>query len=558
MKQARLQRIRERVMLMSVALILLASLGAGCSIPHPPCDLPQVIYPAGGRLHGGPLRLGVTDASHNFPFDLPAALRRTQAELAVLDDVRWGHIEPEPPVSGLHTYQWDDESAALDTRVRTYQQAGFRLIIVLRAWNIWARAAAPAGGAAAAAASTPPRPEHLADYAAWVEAVVERYDGDGRDDFPGLVDVDGDGHPDAVRLYQIETESATGAWWQGQEATTAAASYVTLLRAAAAAARAADPDVRVLLAGAPGIDMLDDFPSPSELQDIVANINPEVCGGLVALAEVLTAGDAYDLVAVHSLADYTGLATLADWTATLAGRPVEAWITGATSAPALTGDPQEIRVHPLFPTAGEELWSRLEDAGDPQHEDVEVWYRAEQARLSFKKWVFAAFYGFGALALGLEQDRPSLEPANLGQRDLAFQGLLDDAGAGSPVSRPVIPALALAQAQLGGYTRLQQLAGLGNGVHAFKFMVEEQPVYTLWYDDGLAQEPGAAEPSTTIQLRVWAPQLTLLTIPTRREQSGPEVAILTPINGKVTLALTETPVVIRGEWEAVFLPWVAR
>ncbi len=542
-----------------IFVALAALFAAGCTIPHPPCDLQQVVYPAGARLQGAPMRLGVIDASRNFPFDLPTALHRSQADLAVLDDVRWGHIEPEPPISGQHTYQWDDELAALDTRVRTYQQAGFDLLMVLRAWNIWARASAPVGGAAAAAASTPPRSEYLADYAAWVQAVVERYDGDGQDDFSGLVDVDGDGAPDPVRFYQIETESATGAWWQAQEATTATADYVSLLRTAAAAALAADVQVRILAAGAPAIDMLDGFPTPAELEDIVRNINPEVCGGLLALAEVLAAADAYDLLAVHSVADYTGLATLADWTATLAGEPVDVWITAASSAPALTGDPQELRVHPLYPSTGEALWQTLADESDPQHLTVETWYRAEQARLAFKKWVFAAVYGFGALAVGLEQDRPSLEPANLGQRDLAFQGLLDDAGgAGTPASRPVVPTLALAQAQLSGYTRVQALTGLGGGVHAFEFVVEGQPVYTLWYDDGESQEPGATEPSTAVQLRVRAPQLTMLTIPTRRDQAGPEVSILTPVEGVVALNLTETPVVIRGEWGAVFLPRVTR
>ena len=39
-----------------------------------------------------------------------------------------------------------------------------------------------------------------------------------------------------------------------------------------------------------------------------------------------------------------------------------------------------------------------------------------------------------------------------------------------------------------------------------------------------------------------------------RRQSGPQVDILTPVDGKITLALTETPVIIRGEWQAIFLP----
>ena len=134
-----------RVMRMLWALALAAPVLAGCTIPHPPCDLAAMVYPDSARLHGSALRLGVIDASRNFPFDLPGPLSQTGATLAVLDDVRWGFVEPEAPQAGTHTYLWDDEPAILDTRVRSYQDAGFDLVIVLRAWNTWAASGGPAG-----------------------------------------------------------------------------------------------------------------------------------------------------------------------------------------------------------------------------------------------------------------------------------------------------------------------------------------------------------------------------------------------------------------------------
>ncbi|NOX60995.1 MAG: hypothetical protein GXP42_03470 [Chloroflexi bacterium] len=541
------------------APVLVAILLAGCSIPAPTCTLSQVVYPDGARLQGRSLQLGVIDAGRQFPFDLPAPLKSSAAQWAVLDDVRWGFIEPNAPQTRAHAYEWDNETAALDTRVHAYQQAGFELVIVLRAWNTWARAQAPQGGPAAAGASTPPKSEYMDDYAAWVQAVVERYDADGVDDYPGLVDVDGDGQPDPVRYYQIETEATNGVWWQGSDPATATDEYAQLLSAAATAARGAYPDVQILLAGLPALDLLDGFPNANDLRDVVENIDPAVCGAILSLQTLLARQSDYDIVAVHSVADYTGLETLAGWIATLAGKPVPVWLTGATTAPALTGDPQSLRVNPLFPTSGETLWAALQDASDPEHDKVESWYRAEQARLAFKKWVYAAWSGFDVVVMGLEQDRPEMESASLGRRDLAFQGMLDPAnGFTPPDPRPVIPTLALAQAQLGGYAAVERIEGLPAGAHAFRFMVEGLPVYALWYDDGVAQGPDDAMPQVQVSLPVQASQLTLLRIPTRRGQSGPDVELLDAGNGAVTFTLDETPVILRGEWPSVYMPRVTR
>ncbi|RME85269.1 MAG: hypothetical protein D6775_03285 [Caldilineae bacterium] len=539
-------------------LVLVSAVVSGCSIPAPPCDLSGIVYPSGKVLAGGPLRLGVIDASPVFPFQLPGPLAQTQADFAVLDDVRWGLIEPQPPQNGFHTYQWDDEIVALDTRVQAYQSAGFQLVMVLRAWNTWARAVAPQGGLAAAAASTPPKPEFLADYSAWVAAVVERYDADGVDDFAGLQDVDGDGRPDPVRYYQIETEAVSGVWWQGTTPAQATTEYLALLRAAAAAARGAYPEVKILLAGIPALDMLDGFPTAAGLQDVVTNIDPAVCGAITAYGQLLAATDAYDIAAVHSLADYTGLQVLADWVRTLAGRDVPVWLTGATSAPALLGDPPTLRVNPLYPTSGQTLWNKLQNAFDPDHARVESWYRQEQARLAFKKWVYAAWLGFDALTLAFEQDRFNYQDSRLGLRDLAFQGLLDDAdGFSPPAVRPVVRALALAQGQLRGFSSVQKIQPLaGENVEAFLFRVEGLPVYVLWYDDHTAQGPDDPPVSTQVQLRVRAPELVAMTVPTRRDQTGPDIQVVTPVDGVLTLNLTETPVILRGEWTALYLPQV--
>jgi hypothetical protein len=394
--------------------------------------------------------------------------------------------------------------------------------------------------------------------------VVERYDADGVDDFPGLVDADGDGRPDPVRYFQIETDATTDVWWQGASPETAAADYVALLRAAARGARAASPDARILLAGSTATDMLDRWPEPAQLEEVLANLDPSVCGAVTAFQQILAASDAYDIIAVHSMADYSGLPTLADWVATVGGENKPVWLVGATSAPALTADPQLISVNPRHPRYGEALWNSLKDVNAPNHNDVVLWYQAEQARLAVKKWVMAAASGFDAIFMGYEQDRPNYQNPNFGLRDLAFQGMTEP-GDGTPQKRPVIYALAMAQSQLSGYSAIQPLTGLSSGVFGYEFTVEDQPVNVLWYDDGVpAPTPNNGEaPASAYWLALHTPdaQLLMFTTPTRPGQTSPIVQQLTPENGVVRLMLRQTPVIIRGHIEVIpgnhqFLPLV--
>ena len=541
-----------------LALLLLSA----CTVPAPTCDQEGISYPSGAHLAGDSLHLGIIDASRLFVNDLPGALRTSQATLAALDDVRWGYIEPSAPQDGAHDYVWNSPSAALDARVAAYQNAGFELVMVLRAWNPWARSKGPEGGQAAVAASTPPRPEYLDDYEAWVQAVVERYDGDGVDDFQGLVDVDGDGHPDPVRYFQIETDATTGVWWQGTTPETTAAEYITLLRAAASGARRASPHARILIAGSTATDMLDRGPDASQLEEVVTSLNPAVCGAITAFQQIVAASDAYDIIAVHSMADYSGLPTLANWVATVGGESKPVWLVGATSAPALTADPQLVSVNPLYPLLGEALWESLRDVTAPNHDDVVLWYRAEQARLAFKKWVMAAVSGFDAILMGYEQDRPNYQNPDFGLRDLAFQGMTEP-GDGTPEKRPVIYALAMAQSHLSGYTDIQPIAGLPENVVGYTFTVEGQPVNALWYDDGVAAPPSQNNeiPVSKVLLTFHTPddQLLLFITPTQPGQTSPTVWQLTPENGVVNLMLDQTPVILRGHIEVIprhqqFLP----
>jgi O-antigen ligase len=98
-------------------------------------------------------------------------------------------------------------------------------------------------------------PDDLADYANFVRAVVERYDGDGIDDAPNR---------SIVRHFQIWNEPNLKNEWNWQ--TPRPEDFVELLRVGATAARAASPEVVILFPGLAPTDGLDRRAPMTELE----------------------------------------------------------------------------------------------------------------------------------------------------------------------------------------------------------------------------------------------------------------------------------------------------
>jgi O-antigen ligase len=98
-------------------------------------------------------------------------------------------------------------------------------------------------------------PDDLADYANFVRAVVERYDGDGIDDAPDRP---------IVRHFQIWNEPNLKNEWNWQ--TPRPEDFVDLLRVGATAARAASPEVVILFPGLAPTDGLDRRAPMTELE----------------------------------------------------------------------------------------------------------------------------------------------------------------------------------------------------------------------------------------------------------------------------------------------------
>lgn len=155
--------------------------------------------------------------------------------------VNWGELEPSPPVAGKHAYRW----AALDEGVRQWQQHGVHIMMSLRFVSPWANATPTLkplyldglfSWLPKHAADYRPKPEYQQALRDFITALVERYDGDGVEDMPGLL------FP--VLHYQPGNECYNELFWAGT-----AEEYGAHLHEVAQAARRACPQVKIILSG---------------------------------------------------------------------------------------------------------------------------------------------------------------------------------------------------------------------------------------------------------------------------------------------------------------------
>ncbi len=190
------------------------------------------------------------------------------------EELSWGNLERR------RKGRW--EWRYFDTRLRQLSEAGYGIVGMLLTTPAWARVAdCEARIQRFAAAGVTPQdywcpPVNAQDFADYVFATVERYDGDGYND--------ADGSP-RVAVWQIWNEPNAWETWPGSPT-----EYGRLLQAGYAAAKAADPSALVATGGVYVLD--------GSWADSIGHSD-----GLRFLDEMLTtvpgAWNAFDALAIH-------------------------------------------------------------------------------------------------------------------------------------------------------------------------------------------------------------------------------------------------------------------
>jgi hypothetical protein len=439
----------------------------------------------------------------------------------------------------------------LDNLVIEYQAAGFTGIqLLITAESPWASSDPPA---LFHAGNTFPKDEYVDDYAAFVGRFVERYDGDGTEDAPGLL------YP--VHHYGIEREF-TGFWPSSAE------DYIRLLRIAYPAIHAADPQAKVLLVAILMVDVFDGDPDAAEMQRRLATPQAGIRKSVQEIAAVLAACDAYDILDFHSLGDYTEIPPTAAWLRSeleshgCSAKPL--WIGDSFSMSALVGYNSR-PAHPGTAANVERVIETLKRVADPAaagHAEAKAWLYAQMAAGLVKKTAVSAGEGLLGINIGNLEDWKTGVPAAdaLGvplTGAAMFMGMMDtrvtrkESGKSLPpyrepgTPRPAFFAVRLVNEKLRGFETVEK-ADLGSGVWAYRFSLPTGKLWVLWYDDGKLYFPGETPPSATVEIPINAAWALVTRTPSQIGAADPEIQTLDSTNGILPVMLDSTPVFVEA------------
>jgi len=436
--------------------------------------------------------------------------------------VSWGRTEPRPPIGGRHNYQW----SLLDKLVKEYQDQGFRQMVVLKASSPWAsdtvRASRAHRGPGKGAVSAPPKPKHKDDYHQWVAAIVERYDGDGEHDMPGLR------YP--ILHWEVESEVQHEGYWRGT-----AQEYGEMLRIAYDAVKAACPSAKVVLAGINLGELFLGGPSPEELQkriDALPSLHKHAAD---FVRYTLTLVDYYDEIELHYNRHYSTITHELAWVRSeLAKHDTDKpiWAGDAISTPWLFSTSER---H-LLPYSSQAIFDHLTQRRDS---DVVRWFRAEQARISVKKIAAGAAAGLRGIILELLQDwspPTSGKPAAF-YKNWMVAGLAD----ASKRPRPAYFAVQQVASLIQDFTAAERIPSNGSAeVYRFRF-ADKDPLYITWDNNGPHR----------LVLRVEFPAAAITKTITHAGEE-PQTIWQTVGTGELTVNVDETPrLIYTGRGRAV-------
>jgi hypothetical protein len=454
----------------------------------------------------------------------------------------WDKIEKRPPKDGKHTYDWSD----LDGAVRAWERNGVHIMMSLRFYSRWATAPkdgsqfvylkGPAKWLAVIGADYLPKPEHMADLRAYVRSLVERYDGDGVDDMPGLL------FP--VLHYQVGNEYSNELFWAGT-----VEEYGRLLREFAGAARSASPDVRIILSGIGFEDVYGfyDVGMDPRTEAYLKRNLPRVPQGMRKFVRRTYEfsktsagfGDAYDILDAR-WPNYGIVAKSKELLRQVGCPDKEVW-----SAEIYSGFPlMEPLVLPNWtlhawptPSRSQEYIRILKSPGNPKFDEINAWYRGLQAAQVVKICMVALDAGSRKLMMGWAVDAQHV----LAVSTLSHHGLY------SITFRKLWPAAYtynLVIQKLDGLKRIRRLP-MPENVYVYECLVTDgKKVLVAFYDDHVGQNHDEPTGQIAAGIPFSARHARITHVITQIDQTQPKVEQAGIDGGVLRLRLGEYPVFI--------------
>lgn len=479
-------------------------------------------------------------------------------EYALLDNVRlvrgMADAFAATGLTGMKHYveavQWDAMQKGptspivftkLDWFVGEYQRAGFtELTISLKPHSSWG--SKQVGRLRSTNAS--PRPEYRDHFGRWVQAVVERYDGDGVDDMPGL--------RWPVRYVEIGNEFSSYEPEPVDE-------YLETLRLAYAAAHRAFPQVIVGHAAFLLTPVNMDVADPREYDTVWRTTRiVDKSHGLADMRKVLDHPELFDVINLHNLGDPYEIEHLMRWLRYETGRrgytkPVIISDTTPTSYAAWGGATSctGLALAVMIPPAKETDRCRLAGyfskmvAGDKA---AVAWTRGFVAADHVQRAIIAAEQGVKVINLSFVADISfaTTRAFRAGSGIAAWGGALRmDYNAGRVLERyPLYQAIGQLMGYLNGATAVTRVAMPDRMARVYRIDRPGGTTLVAWRDPGGVLLPEDDPAVLEASVPVTGSQVTIEPVITVAGQAAPNRSTQAVTAGRTVLKLTHTPVFI--------------
>jgi len=444
----------------------------------------------------------------------------------------WGKMQKAPEAAIDFTM--------LDRLVRDYHDAGFQEIYIsLSTINKWANKGPK---------NYTPKAEYGPHFDKWIQAIVERYDGDGTDDMPGL--------KRPLRYYEISEEFSS----YTPEPT---ADYLAMLERAYKAAHAAFPGVTVLHAAFLTTTVFKDHPGPARYAAAFAAAPKRFMDKTLAdIRALLSRPDIFDAVNFHSLGDPLEIEDNVAWLRhEMAQRKYERpifisdtspnFLIGWGPATRASGPPATLGI--LVPPATEkdrprlaQYFQKLVD-GDKATID---WNHGFVADDMVKRVVVAAEQKVVLINTAFMEDLVLLQAKFLqaGAGTSAWAGFV-----GSKINifnerrtvtgkRAPFYAVGQLQGHLRDYADLRRLPHADKHVRIYRWQQGQRTIWLAWLDPGKLLLPGDDPGAKMVHLKTGPGDFIVERAIDRPGQTAPDQATLTAEAGIVSLKLTARPV----------------
>ena len=393
--------------------------------------------------------------------------------------VNWIDTEPQPPRGGVHTYRWEK----LDNCVRLWQERNFHIVMTVRLKSGWFSGpikyapdlAGFVGRMHFRHSDRLPKKKYRQDMQAWMAALVERYDGDGIDDMPGL--------RLPVYHYQIGNEFANPMFWTGT-----VKDYGLYLKLMSQAAKGACAKCQIISNGIRWNDAFEGDDKATKFEQrysrLLKNLPSaewrkawqrvrEMTEFTVAQAhtyDILDGGgngpywrasQGYMTWMKKELAKNNLRTTIWD---------LEARCEPQIAFPAHSNFQKETQIK-----KGQRILTALKWSWHPLHEKAKLWYREEQARLVAKVFVTRFAAGFEKVFMGMPDDWDTTTAKWIFPNP--YLGFMTGKGE----KWPAFYTLALLIDKLEGFTSVRKVSAPKNiSLYRFSFPAPGKPVWVIW------------------------------------------------------------------------------